>query len=168
MTSATDPLGLVGTTIAGKYAIESVFTALGEVAEDQREKLLQDFIQQGALLADRSEKSGPTCSCGSFSVSRASQRKICDLLCNISDPAGKAKSSDQLHRLGSGTRGLRATRRTPSHRGGVGVRRARGPAVVGAAFVPVPRRAHRPQLFIRVSLREIAVNRMQPAIWVYA
>ena len=72
MTSATDPLGLVGTTIAGKYAIESivgqggfatvfraqhilwkrpvavkVFTALGDVAEDQREKLLEDFIQEG-------------------------------------------------------------------------------------------------------------------------
>ena len=82
MTSAHDPLGLVGTTIAGKYAIESVvgqggfatvfraqhilwkrpvavkvFTALGEVAEDQRDKLLQDFIQEGALLADLSEKS---------------------------------------------------------------------------------------------------------------
>jgi formylglycine-generating enzyme required for sulfatase activity len=82
VTSATDPLGLVGTTIAGKYAIESVvgqggfatvfraqhilwkrpvavkvFTALGDVAEDQRDKLLQDFIQEGALLADLSEKS---------------------------------------------------------------------------------------------------------------
>ena len=82
MTSASDPLGLVGTTIAGKYAIESVvgqggfatvfraqhilwkrpvavkvFTALGDVAEDQREKLLEDFIQEGALLADLSERS---------------------------------------------------------------------------------------------------------------
>ncbi|MDB4933330.1 MAG: Adenylate cyclase, partial [Labilithrix sp.] len=82
MTSASDPLGLVGTTIAGKYAIESVvgqggfatvfraqhvlwkrpvavkvFTALGQVAEDQREKLLEDFIQEGALLADLSERS---------------------------------------------------------------------------------------------------------------
>ena len=82
MTSASDPLGLVGTTIAGKYAIESivgqggfatvfraqhilwkrpvavkVFTALGAVAEDQRQQLLEDFIQEGALLADLSEKS---------------------------------------------------------------------------------------------------------------
>jgi formylglycine-generating enzyme required for sulfatase activity len=82
VTSASDPLGLVGTTIAEKYAIESivgqggfatvfraqhvlwkrpvavkVFTALGEVAEDQRQKLLEDFIQEGALLADLSEKS---------------------------------------------------------------------------------------------------------------
>ena len=82
MTSAADPLGLVGTTIASKYAIESivgvggfatvfraqhilwkrpvavkVFTALGAVVEDQRQKLLEDFIQEGALLADLSEKS---------------------------------------------------------------------------------------------------------------
>ena len=82
MTSAADPLGLVGTTIASKYAIESivgvggfatvfraqhilwkrpvavkVFTALGAVAEDQRQQLLEDFIQEGALLADLSEKS---------------------------------------------------------------------------------------------------------------
>jgi formylglycine-generating enzyme required for sulfatase activity len=82
VTSANDPLGLVGTTIAGKYAIESVvgqggfatvfraqhvlwkrpvavkvFTVLGDVAEDQRDKLLADFIQEGALLAELSEKS---------------------------------------------------------------------------------------------------------------
>lgn len=82
MTSANDLLGLIGTTIAGKYAIESVvgqggfatvfraqhilwkrpvavkvFTALGEVGEDQRERLLEDFIQEGALLADLSERS---------------------------------------------------------------------------------------------------------------
>ena len=82
MTSANDPLGLVGTTIAGKYAIESVvgqggfatvfraqhvlwkrpvavkvFTVLGDVAEDQRDQLLADFIQEGALLAELSEKS---------------------------------------------------------------------------------------------------------------
>jgi formylglycine-generating enzyme required for sulfatase activity/serine/threonine protein kinase len=82
VTSASDPHGLVGTTIASKYAIESivgqggfatvfraqhilwkrpvavkVFTALGAVAEDQRQQLLEDFIQEGALLADLSEKS---------------------------------------------------------------------------------------------------------------
>jgi formylglycine-generating enzyme required for sulfatase activity len=82
VTSANDPLGLVGTTIAGKYAIESVvgqggfatvfraqhvlwkrpvavkvFTVLGDVAEDQRDQLLADFIQEGALLAELSEKS---------------------------------------------------------------------------------------------------------------
>ena len=86
MTSALDPLGLVGTTIVEKYAIESivgqggfatvfrathllwkrpvavkVFTALGEVAEDQREQLLKDFIQEGALLAELSERSAAIC-----------------------------------------------------------------------------------------------------------
>jgi eukaryotic-like serine/threonine-protein kinase len=82
VTNASDPLGLVGTTIAEKYAIESivgqggfatvfraqhilwkrpvavkVFTALGAVEESQRQQLLDDFIQEGALLADLSEKS---------------------------------------------------------------------------------------------------------------
>src|SRR5438270_6468222 len=77
-----DPLKLVGVTVAEKYAIESVvgqggfaivyrathtlwkrpvavkvFKALGDVAEDQRQKLLDDFIQEGALLADLSERS---------------------------------------------------------------------------------------------------------------
>ena len=86
MSSPTDPLGLVGTTIVEKYAIESivgqggfatvfrathimwnrpvavkVFTALGEVAEDQREQLLKDFIQEGALLAELSERSAAIC-----------------------------------------------------------------------------------------------------------
>jgi len=86
VTSALDPLGLVGTTIVDKYAIESivgqggfatvfrathllwkrpvavkVFTALGEVAEDQREQLLKDFIQEGALLAELSERSAAIC-----------------------------------------------------------------------------------------------------------
>jgi formylglycine-generating enzyme required for sulfatase activity len=85
--SAThDPLALVGTTIADKYAVESVvgqggfaivyrathtlwkrpvavkvFKALGEVAEDQRQRLLDDFIQEGALLADLSERSTAIC-----------------------------------------------------------------------------------------------------------
>jgi eukaryotic-like serine/threonine-protein kinase len=82
VTSANALQGLVGTTIAGKYAIESivgeggfatvfraqhvlwkrpvavkVFTALGQVAGDQRQNLLEDFIQEGALLADLSERS---------------------------------------------------------------------------------------------------------------
>ena len=86
MTTALDPLGLLGTTIVEKYAIESivgqggfatvfrathimwkrpvavkVFTALGEVAEDQRAKLLEDFIQEGALLAELSERSAAIC-----------------------------------------------------------------------------------------------------------
>ena len=86
VTTLLDPLGLVGTTIVDKYAIESivgqggfatvfrathilwkrpvavkVFTALGEVAEGQRAKLLQDFIQEGALLAELSERSTAIC-----------------------------------------------------------------------------------------------------------
>jgi eukaryotic-like serine/threonine-protein kinase len=82
MTSGSDPLGLVGTTIADKYTVEAVvgqggfaivyramhslwkrpvavkvFTALSEGGTDQREQLLEDFIQEGALLADLSERS---------------------------------------------------------------------------------------------------------------
>src|SRR5687768_13581571 len=82
MASESDPLGLVGTTIADKYTVESVvgqggfatvyramhalwkrpvavkvFTALGEGGTEQRERLLSDFIQEGALLADLSERS---------------------------------------------------------------------------------------------------------------
>ncbi len=81
-----DALGLVGTTIADKYAVESVvgeggfaivyrathlvwkrpvavkvFKALGEVAASEREKLLADFIQEGRLLADLSERSTAIC-----------------------------------------------------------------------------------------------------------
>ncbi len=78
----SDPLNLLGTTIADKYAIESVvgeggfaivyraqhqlwkrpvavkvFKALGEVAVEQRAKLLEEFIREGALLAELSERS---------------------------------------------------------------------------------------------------------------
>ena len=81
-----DPLALVGTTIAEKYLIESVvgeggfaivykamhtlwkrpvavkvFKALADVRPDQREKLLAEFIQEGALLADLSERSAAIC-----------------------------------------------------------------------------------------------------------
>ena len=86
MESGSDALGLIGTTIADKYAIESVvgeggfavvyrathivwkrpvavkvFKALGEVAKHERQKLLDDFIQEGALLADLSERSTAIC-----------------------------------------------------------------------------------------------------------
>lgn len=85
-TDAPDPLRLVGTTIADKYVVESVvgqggfaivyrathtlwkrpvavkvFKALGEVAAKDRQKLLDDFIQEGALLADLSERSTAIC-----------------------------------------------------------------------------------------------------------
>jgi formylglycine-generating enzyme required for sulfatase activity/serine/threonine protein kinase len=81
MTTA-DPLNLVGTTIADKYAVESVvgeggfaivyrathllwkrpvavkvFRALGDFADEQRQRLLNEFLQEGALLADLSERS---------------------------------------------------------------------------------------------------------------
>ncbi len=77
-----DPLALLGTTIAGKYAIESVvgeggfavvyrahhqlwkrpvavkvFKALGDVPEADRAKLLDEFVREGALLAELSERS---------------------------------------------------------------------------------------------------------------
>ena len=88
MTTETppDPLGLVGTTIVEKYAVESivglggfatvfranhilwkrpvavkVFTALGQVPADQRGTLLEDFIREGALLAELSEQSTAIC-----------------------------------------------------------------------------------------------------------
>src|SRR6204780_663398 len=75
--SLPDTLELIGTTIAEKYAIESVvgeggfavvyrathllwkrpvavkvFKALGDVGAEHRGKLLEEFIREGALLAD--------------------------------------------------------------------------------------------------------------------
>jgi formylglycine-generating enzyme required for sulfatase activity/serine/threonine protein kinase len=86
MGSESDTLGLIGSIIADKYAVESVvgeggfavvyrathmlwkrpvavkvFKALGEVAPHERQKLLADFIQEGALLADLSERSTAIC-----------------------------------------------------------------------------------------------------------
>jgi eukaryotic-like serine/threonine-protein kinase len=80
--SLPDTLELIGTTIAEKYAIESVvgeggfavvyrathllwkrpvavkvFKALGDVGAEHRGKLLEEFIREGALLADLSERS---------------------------------------------------------------------------------------------------------------
>jgi eukaryotic-like serine/threonine-protein kinase len=79
--SGTDTLRLVGRTIADKYAVESVvgeggfatvyrathllwkrpvalkvFKSLGDVSEKDRQKLLDEFIQEGALLADLSAR----------------------------------------------------------------------------------------------------------------
>ncbi len=78
----SDPLGLVGTTIAEKYAMEAVvgeggfavvyrathvlwkrpvavkvFKALGDVPAADRARLLEEFIREGALLAELSERS---------------------------------------------------------------------------------------------------------------
>jgi eukaryotic-like serine/threonine-protein kinase len=83
---AEDTLALIGTTVADKYVVESivgeggfavvyralhkiwkrpvalkVFKALGEVPAEDREKLLEDFIREGALLAELSEKSASIC-----------------------------------------------------------------------------------------------------------
>jgi eukaryotic-like serine/threonine-protein kinase len=80
--SLPDTLELIGTTIAEKYAIDSVvgeggfavvyrathllwkrpvavkvFKALGDVGAEHRGKLLEEFIREGALLADLSERS---------------------------------------------------------------------------------------------------------------
>ena len=77
----SDALGLVGTTVLEKYAIESVvgeggfavvyrathllwkrpvaikvFSVLDSVPEEMRGKLLDDFLQEGALLAQLSEQ----------------------------------------------------------------------------------------------------------------
>jgi formylglycine-generating enzyme required for sulfatase activity/serine/threonine protein kinase len=79
---ATDTLQLIGRTIADKYAIESVvgeggfatvykamhtiwkrpvalkvFKSLGDFSDTDRSKLLEEFIQEGALLADLSARS---------------------------------------------------------------------------------------------------------------
>ncbi len=79
--SGSDTLRLVGRTIADKYAVESVvgeggfatvyrathllwkrpvalkvFKSLGEVSKKDRQKLLDEFIQEGALLADLSAR----------------------------------------------------------------------------------------------------------------
>src|SRR5262245_52136528 len=79
---ARDPLNLVGTTIGEKYRVESMvgeggfavvykaqhlvwkrpvaikaFRALGDYSEEKRALLVEAFIQEGALLADLSERS---------------------------------------------------------------------------------------------------------------
>ena len=82
MSTLRDPLNLVGTTIAEKYLVESVvgeggfaivyramhlvwkravaitaFRALGDYSEERRAQLVEAFIQEGALLAELSERS---------------------------------------------------------------------------------------------------------------
>ena len=81
-----DSLKLVGKTIAEKYAVESVvgeggfavvyrathllwkrpvaikvFKVMADLAEADRDKLVRDFIQEGALLAELSERSAGIC-----------------------------------------------------------------------------------------------------------
>ncbi len=81
-----DPLQLVGTTIGDKYAVESVvgeggfaivyramhliwkrpvaikaFKAMGQFGEKDRERLLDEFVREGKLLAELSERSAAIC-----------------------------------------------------------------------------------------------------------
>jgi formylglycine-generating enzyme required for sulfatase activity len=84
--SLEDPLALVGTTVAEKYAVErvvgeggfavvyrarhtlwnrpvaiKVFRALGGLGAEQRVQLIESFIQEGRLLAELSERSAAIC-----------------------------------------------------------------------------------------------------------
>ena len=81
-----DPFDLVGTTVAGKYAIESVvdeggfsiiyrathvvwnrpvaikaFKAADALSGESRDRLLRDFVQEGALLVELSERCNAVC-----------------------------------------------------------------------------------------------------------
>jgi len=81
-----DPLALVGTTVSEKYEIErvvgeggfavvyrathkvwnravaiKVFRTLGDLPPERREQLVKSFIQEGALLAELSERSAAIC-----------------------------------------------------------------------------------------------------------
>ena len=84
--SSNDPLSLVGTTVSEKYEIErvvgeggfalvyrathkvwqrpvaiKVFRTLGDLPPERREMLVKSFIQEGALLAELSERSAAIC-----------------------------------------------------------------------------------------------------------
>ena len=84
--TAPDPLALVGTTVSEKYEIEAVvgeggfavvykathkvwqrpvaikvFRALGDLPPERRDQLVKAFIQEGALLAELSERSAAIC-----------------------------------------------------------------------------------------------------------
>lgn len=97
-----DPLALVGTTVSDKYEIErvvgeggfavvyrathkvwqrpvaiKVFRAMGDLPPDRREQLVKSFIQEGALLADLSERSAAICQARDVGVLRTrDQREI--------------------------------------------------------------------------------------------
>src|SRR5215472_1282985 len=83
--TASDPLGLLGTVVADKYAIESLVGAGGfavvyramhriwkrpvaikvfnvaDLSTPERDRMLESFIQEGALLAQLSERSASIC-----------------------------------------------------------------------------------------------------------
>jgi eukaryotic-like serine/threonine-protein kinase len=80
-----DPLGLLGAVVADKYAVQSVVAAggfavvyramhliwkrpvalkvfnVGELETTQRDRLLEGFVQEGAVLAELSERSAAIC-----------------------------------------------------------------------------------------------------------
>jgi formylglycine-generating enzyme required for sulfatase activity/serine/threonine protein kinase len=91
----SDPLALVGTTVSEKYEIEAVvgeggfavvyrathtvwkrpvaikvFRALGDLPHDRREQLVKMFIQEGALLAELSERSAAICQARDVGIMR--------------------------------------------------------------------------------------------------
>jgi formylglycine-generating enzyme required for sulfatase activity/serine/threonine protein kinase len=95
-----DPLALVGTTVSDKYEIErvvgeggfavvyrathkvwqrpvaiKVFRAMGDLPPDRREQLVKSFIQEGALLADLSERSAAICQARDVGVLRTRESK---------------------------------------------------------------------------------------------
>ena len=82
----SDPLALVGTTVSDKYEVErvvgeggfalvyrathkvwqrpvalKVFRTLGDLPPERRAQLVKSFIQEGALLAELSERSAAIC-----------------------------------------------------------------------------------------------------------
>jgi eukaryotic-like serine/threonine-protein kinase len=83
--TAPDPLGLLGTVVADKYAVQSVVAAggfaivyramhriwkrpvalkvfnVGDLEAPGRDRLLQSFVQEGAVLAELSERSAAIC-----------------------------------------------------------------------------------------------------------
>lgn len=84
--ASNDPLALVGTTVADKYDVErvvgeggfavvyraihkvwqrpvalKVFRTLGDLPPERRDQLVKSFIQEGALLAELSERSAAIC-----------------------------------------------------------------------------------------------------------
>jgi formylglycine-generating enzyme required for sulfatase activity/serine/threonine protein kinase len=84
--TSNDPLALVGTTVLDKYQVErvvgeggfavvyrarhmvwdrpvaiKVFRALGDLAPERRDELMESFIQEGRLLAELSERSAAIC-----------------------------------------------------------------------------------------------------------
>ena len=95
-----DPLALVGTTVSDKYEIErvvgeggfavvyrathkvwqrpvaiKVFRAMGDLPPDHREQLVKSFIQEGALLADLSERSAAICQARDVGVLRTKDNR---------------------------------------------------------------------------------------------